>query len=301
MSDGLQAIGLDPAEEAAYELLLEAPNATTAELAPGWDYPERLDIVLARLQVKGLLRLLPGPPSRYVAAPPQIALEALALERERQLRVARTYAERLAEAFRDHGGTEDSPAAVVTGHQAVAQRLGQVYGGARHQVRCLGSALLDPALVPPGVPCRAIYDRASVESAVLSADALEVRALPELPMSALVVDEAVAVLPLSAAGDAVVVLQPCAVLDALTDLFEGLWQRAIPLDRPADQAGRTDDRLVALLLSGLTDQAIARRLGVGHRTVQRRVATLLADLGAHTRFQAGVQTGFRDGADNLSG
>ena len=42
-------------------------------------------------------------------------------------------------------------------------------------------------------------------------------------------------------------------------------------------------------LSGLTDEAIARQLGLSHRTVQRRVAAFMADLGAHTRFQAGVK------------
>jgi hypothetical protein len=43
------------------------------------------------------------------------------------------------------------------------------------------------------------------------------------------------------------------------------------------------------LLSGFTDEAIARQLGTSHRTVQRRVAALMADLGAQTRFQVGVR------------
>jgi DNA-binding NarL/FixJ family response regulator len=48
-------------------------------------------------------------------------------------------------------------------------------------------------------------------------------------------------------------------------------------------------RLITLLLSGLTDEAIARQLGTSHRTIQRRVAALMSELGAHTRFQVGVQ------------
>ncbi|MGW3040975.1 hypothetical protein ACWC9T_13250 [Kitasatospora sp. NPDC001159] len=50
-----------------------------------------------------------------------------------------------------------------------------------------------------------------------------------------------------------------------------------------------DRRILTLMASGATDDAIARRLGVGRRSVVRRVSTLLAHLGATTRFQAGVQ------------
>ncbi len=52
--------------------------------------------------------------------------------------------------------------------------------------------------------------------------------------------------------------------------------------------------LTSLLLSGLSDQAIARELGVSPRTAQRKLAAMLQDLGAHTRFQAGVQAAMRD-------
>jgi DNA-binding NarL/FixJ family response regulator len=77
-------------------------------------------------------------------------------------------------------------------------------------------------------------------------------------------------------------------LDALTALFESLWHRALPLH--SLPTGRTDpQRLITLLLSGLTDEAIAHQLNVSHRTIQRRVASLMSSLSAHTRFQAGIQ------------
>jgi DNA-binding NarL/FixJ family response regulator len=46
--------------------------------------------------------------------------------------------------------------------------------------------------------------------------------------------------------------------------------------------------LVRLLAQGHTDASIARRLQVSERTVRRRVAELLLELGASSRFQAGV-------------
>lgn len=48
-----------------------------------------------------------------------------------------------------------------------------------------------------------------------------------------------------------------------------------------------------MLTTGATDAAIARRLGVSERTVQRDVRDLLGRLGARTRFQAGLVLGLR--------
>jgi hypothetical protein len=46
--------------------------------------------------------------------------------------------------------------------------------------------------------------------------------------------------------------------------------------------------LLTLMASGLTDGAIARKLGISERTVRRRVSDILAELGVATRFQAGL-------------
>ncbi|NBE83550.1 helix-turn-helix domain-containing protein [Micromonospora rubida] len=56
----------------------------------------------------------------------------------------------------------------------------------------------------------------------------------------------------------------------------------------------SEERLIALLLSGITDEAIARHLGISYRTAQRHIAALMAGLGADTRFQAGVQAAIRE-------
>ncbi|RAG86496.1 hypothetical protein DN069_06230 [Streptacidiphilus pinicola] len=47
--------------------------------------------------------------------------------------------------------------------------------------------------------------------------------------------------------------------------------------------------LLTLLAAGLTDDSIARKLGVSTRTVQRLVREFMDSCGARTRFQAGVQ------------
>nr|WP_284716815.1 LuxR C-terminal-related transcriptional regulator [Streptomyces sp. G1] len=46
--------------------------------------------------------------------------------------------------------------------------------------------------------------------------------------------------------------------------------------------------LLALLVSGLKDEAIARQLGWSVRTMRRRMSRLHDQLGAANRFQAGA-------------
>ncbi|WP_250008308.1 LuxR C-terminal-related transcriptional regulator [Actinoplanes sp. M2I2] len=47
-------------------------------------------------------------------------------------------------------------------------------------------------------------------------------------------------------------------------------------------------RLLGLLATGLTDESVAARLGLSERTVRRTMASIMARLGARSRFQAGL-------------
>lgn len=56
----------------------------------------------------------------------------------------------------------------------------------------------------------------------------------------------------------------------------------------------TDDRVVLTHLArGNTDEAVARALGVSVRHLRRRIARLFAQLGATSRFEAGVEAARR--------
>jgi hypothetical protein len=202
---------------------------------------------------------------------------------------------------------------VVTGQRAIEQRVGQIEGSARIEIRRLDRLpkpgqidvrFADQGSIGAEVVRRTLYSQAVEEpDAVahleeLSRAGLRARVPPEVPMSLCVVDDRCAVLPLRSDVAAAVVVYPSGLFDALANLFDGLWQRAIPLhftaaraSRLAHSRGRTgadDRRLVALMLSGLIDQAIAHQLELGHRTVQRWFAELTEELGARTRFQVGV-------------
>ncbi|GAA3799405.1 MULTISPECIES: helix-turn-helix transcriptional regulator [Amycolatopsis] len=119
----------------------------------------------------------------------------------------------------------------------------------------------------------------------------EIRTMPVVPVEALVIDGALAVLP----GEHrdIAVLRLPSVIGTIMELVEHLWPAAVPLvpaDPPscAELAGR-DRELLALLSAGCTDESAAAALGVSVRTVRRMVAGLMNRLGARSRFQAGVK------------
>lgn len=74
-------------------------------------------------------------------------------------------------------------------------------------------------------------------------------------------------------------------------LFEELWRRADPVHDGG--AAAADVRVLELLGLGFKDEAIARHVGLGVRTVRRRISTLMQELGVETRFQLGVAAGRR--------
>jgi DNA-binding CsgD family transcriptional regulator len=121
----------------------------------------------------------------------------------------------------------------------------------------------------------------------------EVRTRPSLPMMLVVVDREVAFVPRmieNPAAGALEVRDPSLVA-ALVDWFTGLWEGAEPLGdarRAPEITAQTRRELLRLMASGLTDEAAGRRLGLSGRTVRRSMADIMAELGAASRFQAGV-------------
>jgi sugar-specific transcriptional regulator TrmB len=319
--EDLGAAGLTRAEAVAYEQIITRPGSTARELTGWCSRPEQLHTTLMILQSKGLITDDDGTPPRYTAVDPAVALEAPLLDYEDRLQRAHERARQLADRHRSRPGTPDveSVAEVVSGRRAVRQQLVQIVRAARQELCWLDKPLgndalsgIDPELLRPGVRTRTICEPGSVEHiADVSrrwANAEQVRILPALPMRLCLADQRYAMLPLQtdpSAIEAAVVVHESALLDALVTLFDGLWQRALPLPglsapgatiAPHRGPEIDEQRLLALLLSGLTDTAIARQLGAAHRTVQRHVAALMRNLGAHNRFQIGIQAAIRDRA-----
>jgi Bacterial regulatory proteins, luxR family len=144
-------------------------------------------------------------------------------------------------------------------------------------------------------PVRAMHD-APEGLAARAATGEQIRVLPDLPSRLLVIGDSHAVVPepLGYADMPLSVLRQRGLVEAMTQWFELLWERAVVPTLDSGEA-RSDLRgfLLQQLAAGAHDEQIARLLGISLRTVRRRVADLMSELGADSRFQAGVEAARR--------
>lgn len=121
----------------------------------------------------------------------------------------------------------------------------------------------------------------------------QIRILPDLPTRMFIIGTTHAVLPepLGFADEPRSLIRQRGLVEALTLLFELMWERASPVPELDRGAARPDLRRLLLmqLAEGAKDEQIARTLGISLRTVRRRISDLLIELGVDSRFQAGVE------------
>ena len=217
---------------------------------------------------------------------------------------------------------------VVTGLESIGEVWSTLQAGARTSVDVFDKPpfvqpddeeeLPELEMLARGVKARGVYERASLLDPAKLSEVQEMIAagetavmVPELPFKLAVVDRRRALLPLGAGTEltAALIVRPSPLLDALIEVFETQWARGMPVPRAAGRsAPRADPQepgresapessegrmawegLLTMLSAGMTDEAIARQLGVSARTVQRRISDLMETLGSRNRFQAGVQ------------
>lgn len=127
-----------------------------------------------------------------------------------------------------------------------------------------------------------------------TAHRVDVRVSRVSSLAAVIVDSRIAlVCANSAVYQRASVVQAPTVIPALRALFDNVWRHASDTSEPVDfgDRARTETVLQVLecLRAGVTDEAAARMLSVSVRTYRRYVAEILAQLGADSRFQAGVR------------
>lgn len=154
------------------------------------------------------------------------------------------------------------------------------------------------AAIASGRRSRAIYPVRALHEAP---DALRARAqageqirlIADLPTRLIVIGSTHAVLPepLGFADEPRLLVRQRGLVEALTLLFELFWERAVAVPSLDLGEARPDLRrfLLEQLARGAKDEQIARTLGISLRTVRRRVADILIELGVDSRFQAGVE------------
>ncbi|SHM23881.1 helix-turn-helix transcriptional regulator [Actinacidiphila paucisporea] len=315
----LEVLGLDQPTETLYFVLVDNLPLPIEELARRTGIePDAVAAAMLRLEDGGLVSRLPGSPACYTALPPGHAVEVLLLARERDIHRVRALTELLTERHRDARRDRDSASLiqVINGRDGVARCGQQLFNRAEKEIRGIdappyaeardGGRVNSAAMIASrGVRSRFIHARDSLnipgameraEEDIAAGE--EVRFVPEAPMKLIIADDQAALIPLMATPqvlDACILVHPSALLDALSSLFESLWAQAQPYMpgriAPVGEEEFVNDeerRIISMLAMGMPDETIARQLGIGHRTVQRRVQALLTRLGAASRFQAGV-------------
>ncbi|MFE4665550.1 hypothetical protein ACFRI7_06455 [Streptomyces sp. NPDC056716] len=107
----------------------------------------------------------------------------------------------------------------------------------------------------------------------------EARVFPHIPMNIAIADDRWALVTVRAPGaggpgTAAVVVHDSPFLAGLAAYFETFWRMAVPITsgtQADDAASDEAKQLLTYLGAGLTDEAIAREMGVSERTIARRI------------------------------
>lgn len=315
LREALRLLGVGQAATRVYLTLLELAPAPLSEIAAaaGLDGPG-LAAAYAELVDAGLAAAAERDEDVVAPVVPAAGLEVLARRRVADVEKSRIAVSGAFDSFRRRrlAAHDDHLVEIVTG-DAVGPRMRQAWASARHQIRQLESPPYSPvagatddalATLARGVTQRVVYSRESLERPDHLRQVIEpcidageqARVLPSVPVKLLIIDEAYALVSLSIkeadVHNTMLVVQPCGLLSALIALFEQSWQQALPFHGGTARPGGlppADRCLLWLLAGGMSDDLIARELGISRRTLFRRLQVLMARLGAANRFQLALQ------------
>jgi DNA-binding NarL/FixJ family response regulator len=321
MSDGVQ---LDPLAIALYRRVLVQPDSSAEQLAAGLGYPvDKLDKHLARLVDMGVLRCEDG--VRYFAVSPMLAEATVLGAEDLELAARRAELELRRNSIRQLVSEWNVALTARTSHQAVdlitePSEIANVMMHFADQVReetlsvrpgVVAESQRSPQVLTAnhfalqrGIRIRALYenvalrDRATVAYlSDFSQYGAKIRFTHAVPGRMMIFDREVALLPLPAtqrqASGLAVVREPSIVAWAMAT-FEQLWSDATAFEEylashvELGEIDATRKAILRLMAEGEKDESIARKLSISVRTVRRHIAEYMAQVGADSRFQAGV-------------
>lgn len=348
----LTLLGVTERGEAVYRRVVAAGVTSVASIASSFGLSASQAMSeLEGLRALGLVNRLAAAED-YSAVDPRFAIRVLADRTADRLNRVRDIVPQLAAAFDDAERARSDPSLsrIVSGADEVAGW----YNRLEHQAGFEFLAFdrppyvlattnpLEEVVLERGVVWRAVYAAASFADSTafddvrrLVARGEEARVAAELPVKMAIADRRIALVSLTLSAEAPVALVTEAepMVEALIELFDAHWRRAVPvpvtsdpfdpdelhrsrrteggradahpspvassselttsMDRPMRDATDGERALLALFSAGLKDEMIARQLGVSSRTVRRRSQDLLRELGAANRFQAGAEAARR--------
>jgi DNA-binding CsgD family transcriptional regulator len=306
-------IGLRRDADIVYRAMLRKLSWTAEALAEALGWPEA-DVrdQVEQLRAEGLVLTSADEPLAYRAVEPGLALPAMA---------ARWFGNPDKKAMRaKFGGIQEliSLRDRLTERVVEPRRLRGMDELAMIAERLVSKAhrrvtILVPAYVPGGIEfmphlAEAVFRRQAELRAVWATDFASTpgvtayaqwlrannaapRMVARVPVRAIIVDTSVAIVVDSGESahvehDEQVIARLCGVAEHLwNEGVEGRQQVAVPTDL---QGAERAEHVLHLLSQGLTDDAVARRLGVSVRTIRNDVSSAMNVLEARSRFQAGA-------------
>jgi sugar-specific transcriptional regulator TrmB/DNA-binding CsgD family transcriptional regulator len=333
----LEAAGLGSEQERAYRMLVRLGDASAAQVAELLEVGEvPMKELLSDLQELGLVTSVDGDPVRYAPTPPDVGFAPLLMGGLEALDRARGAVAQLTDEHRATTRRRDANqlVEVITGTNAIRQQLRNLQLSTRSEILwfcraghvAMASSDNDEefAMLARGVSYRVIYETALLEepgmidNLVLGIRAGEdARATPSLPVRMAISDRSIALCPLVPGRDGITeptaaLVRDSNLLTALLALFDSYWAASSPLHvaegaasdpagisvvSPSDPTSEAERELLSLLVAGVSDKAVATRLGISTRTVQRRISELMAATNTQTRMQLAWQVARRGWLD----
>ena len=315
----LAGVDLDPNAERVYRTVVAGGAADSAGIAArlGMSVAET-DARIDELADAGLIDI--GGDGRIEAVPPTLAFGPLLARREQQIRDARVALDELADEYRRARDVNVSEGIeIVRGRGEIGSWINYLLTSGSEQFRLfakppfavfgLAETDTEREVAGRGLRERVIIERTVLDEPAAEKDLLasldrgqEIRMVQSLPGKLLIVDDSAAIVQLDEGGPAhaeIAVVRAGGLLDCLMFSFESLWRSAVQLREgpagtvdpslvsPNDLADPADREVLTLLLAGYTDSAVATRLGISLRTVQRRVRRLMDLAGTDSRVLLG--------------
>jgi DNA-binding CsgD family transcriptional regulator/DNA-binding transcriptional ArsR family regulator len=321
-------------EIALYRSLLAAPGRPSGELADSLEISaDEVHKPLARLTEMGLVRT--DSADRHTAVSPMLAeatvLGAEDLElgaRRAVLEARRNTIRRLVPEWNDAltSAAHETAVDVISDPAKIGNVLMHYADQCREELLSVAPGRLPRTRIDSrtrianlyslrrGIKTRALYQHTALRDrhtrsylTELADNGAKIRFAPSVPGRSLVIDQEVALLPIptdTPGRQGLAVVRERNVVAWVIATFEQLWAEAVPLEEvisrqsEAAELDQTRAAILRLMAEGEKDEAISRRLSISVRTCRRHIADYMAQVGATSRFQAGViaaRAGHTDG------
>jgi DNA-binding CsgD family transcriptional regulator/sugar-specific transcriptional regulator TrmB len=329
----LTDLGFDARQETIYRALLRNPAADIEQLAAELQLDrEAVAQAGAELVELGVLKR-DRSGSGFIVPRPAAAIGQLIERREEELlrlyrrasesRFVIDELESLYYSEPEQLDPTDQGVERLTGLDAIRDRLEELSfftrtsvfsiqpGGPQSREALEAARPLDQRGIRRGVEMRVIYEASLLDDELnraylrdLVMGGAKVRVTRQQLERMVIMDSEVAMVPVDPANTrrgALIVRNPGLVAGFL-DLFQRAWQDAEELpwqtegveqQPPADTISPQDKKILELLASGCTDETSAREVGVSVRHLRRAISRLMQELGANSRFEAGVEAARR--------